>query len=377
MGEELVHQYLDLNIARGISFGEKVPIRFPDSSTRSFSISGIEVIYSDNSVTSSDGAWVPLPTQEELSKTITDQETLKQYQLDFGEACKYRVQQFDDIWRCACGSINRDDEETCHFCGQSREQLRSINTSVIEKHKAARLEAEQAEREAELERERLEKVEAEQKASETKKAKRAVVIIAALTVAALAIFAFLHSNRSSGKADFGPDTIFDVSALEKLPADDVERYTKASTLDYHEETGQRKDGYRVYGFSLGGKLDKALRLRSGSKFGLTDDENNEFICVMWYTTKEYGLSGSPTESERKTTAERIINDISPYLGLGDLNYLLFGKGPDGATDWVVFSDKGTSDTQTTWASSSIQMVLQYSLQINSRLHAIAVSRLWT
>ncbi|MBQ6523894.1 MAG: hypothetical protein IJI12_04445 [Atopobiaceae bacterium] len=340
LGDEIIHQYLDLDMARGISFGQKTPIHLPDSSTRAFSISGVEVVYSDNSVASSEETWKPLPSQKALSETISDQETLRQYRIDFGDGCQYRLQELDGIWRCVCGSVNRDNEETCHSCGQSIEALRSIDPSAIEEHKATRLEAERIERENQAEHERLKRIEEGKKASETKRAKMILAAIASLMVLAFGIYSFIHSNRTPGKADFGPDTIFDVSALEALSADEVERYTKASTLDFQEETSQRKDGYRVYGFSLGGKLDKALHLRSGQKFGLTDDENNDFTCIMWYTTKEYGLTGTPSESERKEAATRIISDISPYLGLGDLEYLYVGKGPDGATDWALFWDKG-------------------------------------
>ncbi len=78
LGDEISHQYLDLDVARGTSFGQKTPVRLPDNSVRSFSVSGVEVVYSDNSIANSSGAWEPLPEQKELSATISDQETLKQ-----------------------------------------------------------------------------------------------------------------------------------------------------------------------------------------------------------------------------------------------------------------------------------------------------------
>ena len=114
-----------------------------------------------------------------------------------------------------------------------------------------------------------------------------------------------------------------------MSADEVAKYTEASALNFHEETGQRKEGYRVYGFSLGKKLNEALRLRDGQMFGLTDDENNDFTCIMWYTTAEYALQGYHTSTEWEAQAKKIINDISPSLNLGTLSSMGNGKGPDG------------------------------------------------
>lgn len=340
LGDVVSHQFLDLDVARGTSFGQKAPIRLPDNSTRSFSVTGVEVVYSDNSVVTSSGAWEPLPKQKELSAAISDEETLKQYRVDFGDGCLYRLQEFDDIWRCACGAVNRDDEEVCYSCGQKREALRSIDPSLIEEHKAARLEVERVEREKRLECERLEKEESDKKAAQAKRSRTIAMAIGAAVAAAFVAFVLWNSNRAPGKADFGPETIFDTYALQAMSADEVERYTKASTLNFHEETGQRKDGYRVYGFSLGKKLNEALHLRSGQLFGLTDDENNKFTCVMWYTTSDLGLPGAHSSAERESAASEIVKEMSPSLGLGNLSSMGSGKGPDGATDWVIFYDQG-------------------------------------
>lgn len=340
LGDVVTYQYLDLNITRGTSFGQKTPIYLPDNSSRSFSIVSIEVVYSDNSIAASDGLWEPIPAQKTLAETISDQEILKQYRVDYGDSCLYSLQELGDIWRCTCGAVNRNDEDVCHSCGHSLEELRSVDFSVLEEHKAVRLEAERVEREAQAERERLEKAEAEKKAGESKRAKKIVGAIGILLAVAIVGFVVFMNNRTPGKADFGPDTLFDMNALEAMSADDVERYAEASTLNFKEETSRREDGYHVYGFNLGGELDKALHLRTGYKFALTDDDNNDFTCIMWYTTPEFGKPGSNTTSELQSAARNIVYDIAPYLGLENVAFQYTGKGPDGATDWVVFCDKG-------------------------------------
>lgn len=193
LGDPVTHQYLDLDVLRDESFGQKEPITLPDNSTRSFSILSAEVVYDDNSMASSDAEWVPLPEQEALKATISDEELLKQYQLDYGEGCQYQLQELGDLWRCVCGATNRDDEDACHSCGQQHDALRAIDRETLEEHKNARLEAERLEHEAQLEKERLEKEEAERTAAEKKKKTKKAALIGA-AIAAVAIAAYLVAS---------------------------------------------------------------------------------------------------------------------------------------------------------------------------------------
>ena len=48
LGDEIQHQYLDLNAGRDADFGQKTPVSFPDASTRGFVVSVSEVIFADN-----------------------------------------------------------------------------------------------------------------------------------------------------------------------------------------------------------------------------------------------------------------------------------------------------------------------------------------
>ncbi len=56
LGESVPYQYLDLSVARDEQFGQKVPIRLPDASARSFTAAVTEVIFSDNTIWSADAA---------------------------------------------------------------------------------------------------------------------------------------------------------------------------------------------------------------------------------------------------------------------------------------------------------------------------------
>lgn len=201
LGDPIAHQYLDLDVRRDESFGQKTPIPLPDNSARSFSITGVEVVYEDNEVNASDGEWTPLPEQEALGASISDDELIKQYQLDFGKGCLYRLQEMGDLWRCVCGTTNRKDEEVCHNCGQQLSDLRAIDPEAVEAHKTERLEAERIEREAQIERERVAAIEAEKAAEESKRRhkKTAAILAAAAAVIAIAYFVITAFVIPSGK----------------------------------------------------------------------------------------------------------------------------------------------------------------------------------
>lgn len=51
-----------------------------------------------------------------------------------------------DLFICACGAINRLDEEKCHQCGLPKEKLLNFDKNVLQKNCQIRLEKEEAER---------------------------------------------------------------------------------------------------------------------------------------------------------------------------------------------------------------------------------------
>lgn len=339
LGEVVTHQYLDLDVQRGSSFGQKTPIPLPDINTRSFSVVGVEVVYEGNSAASSTSAWTSFPNQKPLSEIFSDEETLKQYRIDFGESCSYELQELGELWRCSCGAINKESEDTCHHCGTAKQVLKDIDRVALEERKNARLEVEKAEREAQLAREQAEREEAEKIAAATKKRWKIFAGACAAALVVVGVLLFMRGNRAPGKADFGPESIFDVWTLQTMSEDNVDKYIKASTLDCQEMMDQRKDRYHVYGFSLGNKMNEALHLMNGQLFGLTDDGNNRFTCIMWYADFDHGLSGTHFPAELEDAAAQIAKEITPHLGLGTtLTPLGMGKGPDGYTDWVRFRD---------------------------------------
>lgn len=164
LGEPVMSQYLDLALNRDQEFGQKLPIALPNNATRSFSVAVSEVVFVDNEIwTCSQDEWKSLPAAKPLNSWLTDSELEKQYKLQYGQDCSYVPERIEDLWYCACGAINRNDEETCHNCGKSISTLLSVDLAELTAEKDARME-----KEAEAETARLKK-KAEEEAARQKR----------------------------------------------------------------------------------------------------------------------------------------------------------------------------------------------------------------
>lgn len=184
LGEAVSYQYLDMNAARDAEFGAKKAIFLPDATTRKFSAAVTSVAFADNSAWKASGAlWEPLPAAKALETMLdNDHELWVQYRIKNGRECNYVPEAHGDLWYCACGALNHQEEANCHSCGRSFAQLRSVDLQQLRTERDERLAAEAkkaAEEKAAAEaRERERKAaaearaKAEKAAAETAKAKR-------------------------------------------------------------------------------------------------------------------------------------------------------------------------------------------------------------
>ena len=157
------YHYLDLDAPRDAVFGDDRLIPLPDYTTRAFVAAVTEVIFTDRTVWAAPGdVWSRLPQQKTLAETYGDAELEKQYRLRYGDDCVFTPDRLGDLWRCACGAINRGQEHACHRCGRQLELLLSASTNDLIAEKNARVRREQEEREA---KEALEKASREAKES--------------------------------------------------------------------------------------------------------------------------------------------------------------------------------------------------------------------
>ena len=171
LGEAAEHQYLDLHAGRDALFGQQTPLPLPNAATRAFSAAVTEVVFADRTVWTADGAaWTPLPAPVPLERALGDAELARQFCIQYGAACRFAYQAAGDLWRCACGAVNQQEEETCHHCGMSAAALRSPDLAALKQGRDVRLS--QARQKAEAERAAAEKRAAEEQAAAQTRAKR-------------------------------------------------------------------------------------------------------------------------------------------------------------------------------------------------------------
>ena len=180
------HQYLDLNAKRDGEFGQKQAITLPDGNTRSFAPHCTRVVFSDDTTWEApeNAVWEPLPKPTPLSDRLSGELT-EQYKRDTAQQAAYVPENFSGLWRCTCGALNKETEETCHICRLSRKaQTDALNQKTLQEHLTA-YKAAEAEKAA---------AEAEQKAKEAaalavkqKKTKKITAIFAAVVCVCIAV----------------------------------------------------------------------------------------------------------------------------------------------------------------------------------------------
>lgn len=130
--EEFQGQYLDLRVCRGDDFGAKTPIILTKDVRSIFPVV-TEVVFSNNSLWQGEAKFIiSLPKQELLENKLSEY-GLWQYNKKFFYAHKYLLSERDNIWQCACGAINHEDETICYNCQCSYQSLKDINFSSLEK----------------------------------------------------------------------------------------------------------------------------------------------------------------------------------------------------------------------------------------------------
>lgn len=395
LGDPVTHQYLDLDVRRGESFGQRTPIPLPDNSARSFSIMSVEVVYEGNEVAASNGEWAPLPEQEALRASISDEELIKQYQIDFGKGCVYRLQEMGDLWRCVCGTTNREDEEACHCCGQQLSVLRAIDPRIVEERKSERLEAERIEYERQLERERIAAIEAEKAAEESKRRHKKTAVIIAAIAAALAVAYFgittiviPLSKYNDAVALMETGDLAGAEAAFKALGDYKDSQTRVKECQYNKavallEEGKYSSAKKAFE-SLGDFQD------SSTKAAECEDGIAQEVDAVVHEMAESLAAGdyeaakrvpalkqvdTPDEvfalAERKAMANANVGDIVIYGNNGDsgpVKWRVLNKDEDGAlilslygwTSTAVNDDKRDDD----WSMTGLRKNMQDSGVIN-------------
>lgn len=132
------YQYLGLAAGNSAEFGDQSAIILPDGNSRSFTPRLNVVVFSDGS------EWKPgegavmeaLPRQEKLTDRLERPELAKQYRRDTSLQSVYEPIEYEDLWLCACGNINKG--ESCPQCKQKKENIFSaLDVPRLEEEAAA------------------------------------------------------------------------------------------------------------------------------------------------------------------------------------------------------------------------------------------------
>lgn len=138
IGDNIVFQYLDLNVSRDMLFGQETPIVIPANEARSFSVTIAEVIFaSKSSMIPENKLFTHIPDPKLLSENL-DNELLKEYCAVYGKDCKYHTSSVMDLWYCTCGSLNKSEESKCHTCARTRTDFENIDIEALKKSRDER-----------------------------------------------------------------------------------------------------------------------------------------------------------------------------------------------------------------------------------------------
>lgn len=298
LGDAIEYQYLDLNAVRDTDFGQKTPIALPDTATRAFSAMVAEVIFSDNTVwTASHTPWEALSAPVPLEQALQDRELVKQYRIKYGENCKYIFKTEKDLWRCACGILNHQDEPLCHFCQKEAAVISDVDVDA-------------------LKAERNERLAREKTAAAARSKKTKILAIIAVPIIAIAIVAGVLISKSTAYN----------AALELLETGEY-----AEAIDAFVELGDYKNSQelivttveRALGFPPNDESYKDIFNFSYDAekktiiYSLYLDKYLEYLLLQGYSKEDIQAYGEDNESlsSTATATQEEISHLFSEMGI--------------------------------------------------------------
>ena len=303
------YQYLDLSAARDTEFGQKNAILLPNAVTRSFSCECKSIIFADGTSWEETGAeWTPLAEPKLLTQKLGG--LAAQYQRETIGNAQFVTTDDRDLWICACGAINRQDEEKCHTCRSEKSALlAALDTDILKKHN-------EDYNKAKAEQEAKQAAETKIKKAKTKKisiiaAACAVVVIAAIVVIAQIVVPPSKYNSAvalmnEGKYEEALKEFEDLSgykdsadmisetkyqwAISLLGNDDQDAYEIFIALGDYKDCQEYLDKFELYLVE-----ECSDSYSAGLSYVITYeyDDNNNLIL----STTEYDTSSSTTVYE--------------------------------------------------------------------------------
>lgn len=329
-------RYLMPFLPRDGVFGADEPISVPENA-ESFSVAVKKAEFEGGEQWTGSGSilFERIPDRVPLEEKLTDETVLRQFRRDFAQELSgsprgkalYVPDEYKDLWFCACGEINRAEEEKCAACGapyaaqcelvEDEETLRAHHEArekaIAEEAERQRLEAERKAAEEKAAAEARARAAAEAEAAEAaRRRKRKRRIIAALSVSipsliaiCVLVYAYIHY--------FQPKMEYD-RAMTMLEAGDLDGAEAAFTaLDtFGDSRAQLTEvEYRRGEAAMeAGEYEEAIRhfeavpSHEGSAENIQEAEYQMAVAVMEAGNWEGALEAFAPLGEYKDLPER-------------------------------------------------------------------------
>ncbi|MBQ1235574.1 MAG: hypothetical protein IIX72_01220 [Oscillospiraceae bacterium] len=265
-GEEICkveHQYLDLNVKRNGLFGAKEAIALPERSVRAYDVQVLAVFFTDGSrYFAEEQLWESIPEQPQLRSKLFDRELIRQYKLESSEKSEYVPMEYKDLWLCACGEVNTEEEENCYSCGENLQQLKdNLNVDFLLEAKNLRL----------MEEAKVAAARESSREHSAKIIKRVLMVVLPLIIIAAAVMFFM-SRSEQKEADYEMAGV--LYAAEKY-AEAAEAY---DALGEYKDSVTMADKARAI-LSERNSYDKAKKFLENGRW---DDAYNAFSAMGDY-----------------------------------------------------------------------------------------------
>lgn len=144
LGKEILHRYTDLTLDQDEETGSKTAIVLPAAETASFRARATRVDFADGRTWEGGSSrWRKLPRQQTLPEYFGDENTAAQFQVRYGNDCRFAVLETSPLWFCVCGAANPTGEKRCRRCRRNLSAFRDLDEAALKRESARRVEQEQ------------------------------------------------------------------------------------------------------------------------------------------------------------------------------------------------------------------------------------------
>lgn len=132
LGEELERSFTNLRAAQDDEFGHRNALVVPYREVSSFGVWIKEVVFADGSGWVDSGEiWEHVDPPVKLAAAYNSREMAAQFRIRYGTDCRYAPREGRWLWQCTCGTVNRENEKSCHHCHRVRKALMNVNVDSL------------------------------------------------------------------------------------------------------------------------------------------------------------------------------------------------------------------------------------------------------